>query len=82
LYSIFLRNAARRGLRHLPRSAREKVIEALKELQENPRLRGCTRLRAGLGWRIRVGEYRIIYDIDDEAREIDVRYVGPRGGAY
>ena len=43
---------------------------------------GCKKLRAGLGWRLRVGEYRVIYDVDDSAKTVTVWHIGPRSGAY
>jgi len=57
-------------------------VEVLRELEDDPRPPGCAKLRAGLGWKIRVGDYRILYTIDDAAQRVDVWYIGPRDGAY
>lgn len=80
--SVFLHTSARRGLRHLPEAARTRVVEVLRKLEDDPRPPGCAKLRAGLGWKIRIGDYRILYTIDDAAGRVDVWYIGPRGGAY
>ncbi len=82
MYSVFLKRGAERGLRQLPRPFQERVAAILRGLQDNPRPPGCKKLRVGLGWRIRVGDYRVIYDIDDTARTVTVWHIGPRGGAY
>jgi mRNA interferase RelE/StbE len=82
LPKVFLHTSARQGLRRLSQTAHRRVVEVLRELEDDPRPPGCAKLRAGLGWKIHVGDYRILYTIDDAAQRVDVWYIGPRGGAY
>ncbi|MCX6377434.1 MAG: type II toxin-antitoxin system RelE/ParE family toxin, partial [Armatimonadetes bacterium] len=61
-----------------------RVDAKLMGLSRNPRQRGAAKLRGrqGEGWRVRIGEYRILYTIDDESRTVTVYRVSPRGSAY
>ena len=51
-------------------------------LAKNPRPPGCKKLIARDGWRIRVGKYRIIYEIDDKEKVITVLHIGLRRDIY
>ena len=82
MYQVVLRRIARKGLQDLHPEMQGTVVKALFALQDNSRPTGCKKLQAGLGWSLRLGGYRIIYDIDDDSGTVDVRYIGPRGSAY
>jgi len=58
------------------------IIEAIDGLTENPRPHGYKKLTGRNGYRIRVGTYRILYDIFDTSLIIEVVNVGSRGGVY
>ena len=45
-------------------------------------LRGCRKLSGREGWRIRVGSYRVVYEIDDELQVVTVLHVGHRRDVY
>ena len=62
-------------------SASTRVAAALRELASDPRPAGCKKLVNAGAWRVRVGDYRIIYDIDDAARVVRVVRIRPRGSA-
>jgi mRNA interferase RelE/StbE len=49
-----------------------RISDAILELEGDPRPRGCRRLRALEGWRIRVGSWRVIYTIDDAEKVITI----------
>ena len=49
-----------------------RISSAILELEDDPRPRGCRKLRGLEGWRIRVGDWRVIYAIDDEERLVTV----------
>ncbi len=51
-------------------------------LENNPRLPGCKKLKGPLGYRIRVGDYRIIYEIQDKILLVTVLEVGNRSEIY
>lgn len=81
-YSVFILRRAQRELAVFPTGAREQAIEAIERLSVEPRPPGCRKLTAREGWRIRVGDYRVIYEIDDEASTVTVLHVGHRRDIY
>jgi mRNA interferase RelE/StbE len=63
-YQLVISNRFRRDLRRLPALAHRRVLEALETLEQNP-YEGTQLTNVALGaWRIRVGDYRIRYDIE------------------
>ena len=58
------------------------IIEAIDALAENPRPHGYKKLTGRNGYRIRVGTYRILYDIFDTSLIIEIVNLGSRGGIY
>jgi len=85
VYSIRFTGRARRQFLRLDRGVRDRVEEAAGRLREWP-VRGpdVKRLRGELegSYRLRVGSYRVIFVVDEEAREIGIVAVGPRGRIY
>jgi mRNA interferase RelE/StbE len=73
---------ARRGLADLKGDMHQRVREAIVGLATNPRPTGCMKLTGREGWRIRVGDYRILYTINDDARLVTVVDVGHRREIY
>lgn len=82
-YSVLISSAAKRAITKLPVVVRTRVDKAILSLSDNPRPRGCTKL-AGTsnGWRIRVGDWRILYTIEDDRLIVLVVDVGHRGEVY
>lgn len=82
-HAVFLRPAALRDLQNVPPNLRERVESAIDHLAENPRPPGCKKL-VGFEheWRIRVGEYRVLYVIDDTMRRVTITRVAHRREAY
>jgi mRNA interferase RelE/StbE len=68
----------------LPRETRERIVKAVRRLAENPRMAGSRKLSGEMqgAWRIRVGDYRVIYDVDDERQQVTVLGVFHRREAY
>ena len=65
-YQLVISNRFRRDLRRLDAETHRRVLDALERLQENPH-QGSQLTNVDIGaWRIRVGEYRIRYDIDND----------------
>ena len=85
-YRVELTPAAKRDLRALTADTQDRVISALQRLAEGPRAHGARKLRGELrvqdAWRLRVGGYRVLYVIDDEARVVTVFAVGHRARVY
>ena len=68
----------------LPHSVRGRVIQAVRNLHEDPRPRGARKMRGEVrgAWRIRVRHYRVIYDVDDDQRLVAILAVLPRRVVY
>jgi len=64
-YTISILRRAQKEFAKLPAHIQSGVNDAILSLAQNPRPAGCKKLHGRAGWRIRVGEYRVIYDIDD-----------------
>jgi mRNA interferase RelE/StbE len=83
LYNIVVSKSAFKELSKLPLSANNRIIKAVSNLSENPRPHGSKKLKGGYElWRIRIGDYRVIYAIDDEILIVDIRKVGHRKDIY
>ena len=66
----------------LPRAVFARVIQVLLKLERNPRPVGCKKLRGVERYRLRVGDYRVLYIIDDAAASIEIVAVGHRRDVY
>ena len=82
MYEVTLTRAATKGLDKLEGTTFEKVWSAVTALGSDPRLHGYIKLTGVNAYRIRVGNYRIVYDIDDKARVVDVLDIGNRKDIY
>jgi mRNA interferase RelE/StbE len=75
-YQIRLTKLAVKDLRSLQRADQRRVRRAIDELAANPRPRGCQKVRGNESrLRIRIGRIRVIYDVDDKRRRIEVARV-------
>jgi len=82
-YSVEVSQTAEKELLRLPVRMIERVITVLKLFEENPRPAGSKKLKGYKNlWRVRVGDYRIIYSIDDVILLLDVREIGHRKNIY
>lgn len=82
-YSLSLRPIARREIRSLDRQTTARISKAIDSLAENPRPPGCLKVKTTERlWRIRVGDWRIGYEIDEAARTIDIVTIGHRREFY
>ena len=82
-YQVEIAPAAQRDFKRLPPEVIRKVDAAILELEQNPRPHGCTKLEGSEDeYRLRVGDYRILYVIDDKARRVTIAHVRHRRDAY
>lgn len=82
-YGINFTTAAARQVKKLPRPARDRVLAVVEGLAEDPRPHGATKLVGErTAWRIRVGDYRVIYDIFDAELTVTVVRAGHRREVY
>jgi mRNA interferase RelE/StbE len=79
VYRILLERTAERDLGRLSAETHDRIIRAIQGLGRNPRPPGCRKLTGTENdWRIRVGDYRVVYDIDDAVRVVRVSRVRHR----
>lgn len=81
-YVLLILHRAQKQLANLDKNEFGRVRDAIALLADNPRPSGCKKLVGRDGWRIRVGNYRVVYEIDDARREITVLDVGHRRDIY
>lgn len=83
-YALFIHRHARKTLQSLSRSDRNRITEKIMALGSNPDnpALDIKRLHGLSHYRLRIGNWRIIYNRDDEIKIIAVEKIKPRGGAY
>ncbi len=82
MYRVVVLRTVEKLIARLAAVDERRVRAALDALAYNPRPPGCMRLTGSSRWRIRVGDYRVIYEIDDPARTIIVVMMGHRRDVY
>jgi mRNA interferase RelE/StbE len=83
VYRVLLERTAEKDLSRLSSEIHARVITAIKALATNPRPLGCRKLAGSKhDWRIRVGDYRVVYEIADEIRIVRVNRVRHRREVY
>jgi mRNA interferase RelE/StbE len=82
-YQVEIASAAQRDVKRLPPEVLRKVDAAILDLEQNPRPPGCTKLEGSEDeYSVRVGDYRILYVVDDKARLVTIARVRHRRDAY
>lgn len=81
-YGVLLKRSAERELSSLPHAIHDRVVERLVRLGATPRPAGAVKLRGSDAYRIRVGDYRVLYVIDDARRRVEVVAIGHRRDVY
>jgi mRNA interferase RelE/StbE len=81
-YEVRLLSRAEKQLQSLDSLPYQSVKKQIYSLRENPRPPGCRKLTNQPGWRVRAGDYRIVYEIDDKSRVVTVLNVGHRKEIY
>jgi mRNA interferase RelE/StbE len=83
MYRILLEQNAEKDLARLSSEIYNRVIGVIQALATNPRPPGCRKLAGSKhDWRIRVGDYRVVYEIADEIRIVRVNRVRHRREVY
>jgi mRNA interferase RelE/StbE len=81
-YAIDILRRAQKQLAGIKRQDQSRTIAAIESLAENPRPPGCKKLSGRPAWRIRVGPYRVIYEIHDDRLLVLVILIGDRKEIY
>ena len=83
MYSVKITSRAEGELKRLDRPVKNRVVTAILALASDPRPPGCLKVKSAEGvWRIRVGDWRIGYEIDDSLQEVVVIRIGHRSEFY
>jgi mRNA interferase RelE/StbE len=83
VYEVKVRPQARRALERLDGPARKAVAQVIKTLSDDPRPPGVKPVKGHRPYlRVRSGDYRVIFAVDDDARSVRVMVVGHRRDVY
>jgi mRNA interferase RelE/StbE len=81
-YTVQLLPAAVRAIRKLPPEARTRVAAAIELLGDDPRPPAAKKLTGRPEWRVRTGDYRVLYRIEDSVLTIVIVHAGHRREVY
>ena len=83
-YTVLIKKQAKKALQSVPQPDRTRITEKIVFLGENPDNAGLNikKLQGEPYFRLRVGQWRIIFDRDNEVKIISIEKIKPRGGAY
>ncbi len=82
-YNLLIKRSAEKELKKIPATDLCRIVDRIHELAQQPRPAGCEKLSGDIErYRIRQGDYRIVYGIDDAARLVEVVKIGHRREVY
>ena len=83
MYEVLLERRAQRDIKKLPADVFHRIIPSIRALAEDPKPPGCRKITGSKNdWRIRIGEYRVIYEIDEHAEAVKVMRIRHRKEVY
>ena len=83
MYEVLIERTAERDLKSLPTHLFDRIVPRIKGLADNPRPAGCHKLAGSKNdWRIRIGDYRVLYEIDDASKRVRIFRVRHRREVY
>ena len=78
-YTILIEKRATKEAESIPPTQRKKIDKAITSLAAQPRPRGCKKLTPKNGYRIRVGNYRVLYSVDDDTKVVVIYRIKIKG---
>ena len=81
-YSVSIKESAVREIEAIPRKDRERIMRRIGALSGNPRPPGCEKLSGEERYRVRQGQYRTVYSIDDVGKAVVIFKIGHRREVY
>ncbi len=81
-YEIKIRKKAQKALSKIPSPFQKNIIKSIQTLSENPFTNQAKKLTGREGWRIRIGNYRVIYEVFDNELIVLVLNIGHRKNVY
>jgi mRNA interferase RelE/StbE len=84
VYRTLISKDADRALKRLPRNMANRIVAKIDELARDPHASNSNvkKLTGRPGYRLRVGDWRVIYDLDDALRILTIERIGARGDVY
>ena len=82
MYTLFIANQVKKELRKVPKPPLNRIYEAIESLKKEPRPKGALKIKGNEGYRLRVGDYRILYTINDREQVVNIFRVKSRGAVY
>ncbi len=81
-FELMLDKRVFKDLAHLPNELQNRILERLESLTQDPFAHGTIKLKGETAYRVRVGDYRIVFDVDTTTRAITVLAVDHRSSIY
>ena len=81
-YQVNILRQGQKALENLPQEDYERVRDSILKLAQEPRPSGCLKLSGRDGWRIRIGNYRVIYEINNRDKIVTILSIGHRRDIY
>lgn len=81
-YKIEIKESAVKELNSIPKKDLKKIVQKIRSLSDNPRPNGCVKISGQERYRIRQGDYRILYSIENEILVVYVIKIGHRKEVY
>ncbi len=81
-YRLSIPRSVNKRVEKLPTEVYERIDSAILALADDPRPPGCMKLKGREDWRIRIGDYRVVYGIDDERRVVEILNIAHRREIY
>lgn len=81
-YQVLIKQSAEKELNALEKNVRERIVRRLMRLEEAPRAPGVKKLQGEAAYRLRVGDYRVLYMIDDGDKQVTIYAIGHRREVY
>ena len=82
MYEVELRRQAYKDLESIPADYARLIARHIDSLEQNPRPTDSKKLKGDAGFSLRVGTYRVLYDIDDKAKIVTIYRIKHRREAY
>ena len=81
-YKVLIRKSAADELGRIPKKVLRRIVERIRSLGDEPRPHGCEKLSAQERYRLRQGDYRVVYSVDDSIQTVEVVKIGHRSEIY
>lgn len=81
-YKVYITSSVEKQLNKIPLKIHNRIIKQILSLKDNPRPIGVKKLTDEEGYRIRIGNYRVLYTINDKIQSVEIYKVAPRKDAY